>query len=156
MKLSEVKRHLVQLKEINFLLPNGNFVPKHFHVTEVGLIDRNFIDCGGIQRKESTINFPLSQANEYEHRLDPKKMLTIIEMAEKALALKDLDVEVEYQGETIGRYGLTASMNDFLLTSKQTDCLALDSCGIAVKEKISLADLTQESNNSCTPGSGCC
>ena len=38
MKLSEIKTILETVETVNFQLPNGNFVPEHFHVTEVGLI----------------------------------------------------------------------------------------------------------------------
>ena len=47
MKLSEIKQHLQNLKTIAFQLPNGDLVPAHFHVTEVGQISKRFIDCGG-------------------------------------------------------------------------------------------------------------
>ncbi|MGA8855051.1 MAG: DUF6428 family protein, partial [Christiangramia sp.] len=47
MKLSEFKNQLSRLKEIAFQLPNGQLVPEHFHVTEVGKITKHFIDCGG-------------------------------------------------------------------------------------------------------------
>lgn len=32
-----------------FKLENGNSVPEHFHVTEVGIITKDFIDCGGTE-----------------------------------------------------------------------------------------------------------
>jgi predicted transcriptional regulator len=44
-KLSEKK--LDTLENVTFQLPDGTTVPEHFHVTEVGLITKNFIDCGG-------------------------------------------------------------------------------------------------------------
>ena len=50
MKLSEVKDKLTQLDRIAFQLPNGDLVPGHFHVTEVGKITKNFIDCGKTQK----------------------------------------------------------------------------------------------------------
>ena len=76
-------------------------------------------------------------------------------MAEKTLELGDLDIEVEYQAETIGKFGLEFNGSQFLLTSKQTDCLAKDNCGIPVEKlKVKLADLQSES--CCTPGGGCC
>jgi hypothetical protein len=46
MKLSEIKK-LDTLENVTFQLPDGTTVPEHFHVTEVGLITKNFIDCGG-------------------------------------------------------------------------------------------------------------
>jgi hypothetical protein len=64
---------------------------------------------------------------------------------------------VEYQGDTIGKYGLTFAGKNFQLTNKQTDCLAPDKCGIpAEKQKIKLADLQPGNQNACTPGGKCC
>lgn len=58
MKLSEVKQALLSIESLTFLLPEGVQVPAHFHVTEVGMITRHFIDCGGKERleKKSTFN----------------------------------------------------------------------------------------------------
>lgn len=50
MKLSEFKKQLSTVTELNFVLPNGTIVPQHFHVTEVGQVTKNFIDCGGTVR----------------------------------------------------------------------------------------------------------
>jgi hypothetical protein len=155
MKLSEVKQQLELLSNIAFKLPNGELVPSHFHVTEVGKVSKHFIDCGGTVREENMVNFQLWNANDYDHRLHPEKLLDIIKLSEKVLGLEDLDVEVEYQEETIGRFGLEFDGFNFLLTNKQTDCLAPDKCGIpASKPKIKMVDL--QNGSSCTPGSGCC
>ena len=43
MKLSEVKHVLKNSETIGFQLPNGTLVPTHFHVTEVGKINKQFI-----------------------------------------------------------------------------------------------------------------
>ena len=156
MKLSEIKSHLQNLKTIAFELPNGSLVPEHFHVTEVGKITKHFIDCGGVLRKEERVNFQLWNADDYNHRLHPEKLIHIIELSEKTLNLKDVEIEVEYQGETIGKYGLGFNGTNFLLTNKATACLAEDACGIpAEKPKIKLSDLNN-SANSCAPGSSCC
>ncbi len=148
MILSEIKKHLESLNQIAFQLPNGELVPRHFHVTEVGKITKNFIDCGGVLRKEEVVNFQLWEADDYDHRLHPQKLLGIIELSEKVLNLKDTDIEVEYQDETIGKYGLDFDGTNFLLTNTKTDCLAKDKCGVAEPQ--------QQVTNACTPGSGCC
>ena len=62
MKLSEIKKHLSTATAVNFLLENGTAVPEHFHVTEVGVITKNFIDCGGTVRNEKVANFQLWNA----------------------------------------------------------------------------------------------
>jgi hypothetical protein len=130
MKLSEVKQHLATAEAVNFQLSNGTFVPEHFHVTEVGLITRHFIDCGGVERIEKIINFQLWDANDFEHRLKPQKLLNIIALSENRLGIGDLEVEVEYQSDTIGKYGLGFDGTNFQLLSKKTACLAQDACGI--------------------------
>jgi hypothetical protein len=155
MKLSEFKNALKSKTNIGFELPNGELVPSHFHVTEVGQVNKRFIDCGGTLRDENVVNFQLWEANDYDHRLHPEKLLNIIELSESKLGLTDEEIEVEYQGETIGKYGMEYNGNNFLLVSKTTDCLAKDKCGIPEsKLKVSLSTLS--SKNTCEPGSGCC
>lgn len=155
MKLSDIKRVLKASNKIAFELPNGELVPSHFHVTEVGLVHKHFIDCGGTIRKEEKVNFQLWNANDYDHRLHPEKLLHIIELSERKLSIPDIEVEVEYQGDTIGRYALDLKNEHFYLEPLATTCLAQDACGIPKeKPKVRLADL--QSQNQCAPGSNCC
>lgn len=155
MKLSEVKKQLSTLENVNFELENGTKVPEHFHVTEVGMVTKYFIDCGGTVRTERKVNFQLWDANDFEHRLKPQKLLNIIALSEKVLGIEDLEIEVEYQAETIGKYELDFNGKSFVLVSTQTDCLASDKCGIpAEKLKVNLSELTNK--NTCKPGVGCC
>lgn len=155
MKLSAVKSALKNLETIAFQLPNGELVPSHFHVTEVGKVTKHFIDCGGTVRNEEVVNFQLWSADDYDHRLHPEKLVHIIELSEKTLGLEDAEIEVEYQGNTIEKYGLDFDGTNFLLTTKQTDCLAKDNCGIPVeKPKVKLSELKKAPV--CEPNSGCC
>ena len=155
MKLSEIKNHLSNLEQIAFQLPNGNLVPNHFHVTEVGKVTKHFIDCGGTVRNEEVVNFQLWEADDYDHRLHPEKLVHIIELSEKTLHIGDLEIEVEYQGTTIGKYSLGFDGTNFLLETKQTDCLARNKCNVPEqKTKVAIGEL--ETANSCAPGSGCC
>ena len=102
------------------------------------------------------MNFQLWEADDFDHRLAPQKLKSIIESAEKTLELPNAEIEVEYQGETIGKYELAFNGLSFLLVNKQTACLAEDACGIPnQKEKVNLADL-QTKNSCCDPNSGCC
>ncbi len=155
MKLSEIKSILTKESNIAFQLPNGELVPSHFHVTEIGKITKHFIDCGGTVRNEEVVNFQLWSTDDYNHRLHPEKLLNIIELSEKTLGIGNLDIEVEYQGETIGKFGLDFNGENFLLTTKQTDCLAKANCGIpAEKQKVRLSDFNNEP--CCEPGGNCC
>src|SRR5690606_3427982 len=130
------------------------FVPEHFHITEIGMVTKHFIDCGGTIRNEKAVNFQLWNANDFEHRLKPAKLLNIIKLSEEKLGMEDAEIEVEYQSETIGKYDLDFNGNQFVLKSKTTACLAEDACGIPTeKQKVNLSVLN---NVSCTQGSGCC
>ena len=154
MKLSDLKALLPTLENIVFQLENGRLVPEHFHVTEVGQITRDFIDCGGTIRTEKVVNFQLWHAEDLEHRLKPAKLLNIIQLAEEKLGIEDAAIEVEYQSTTIGKYDLAFNGATFVLKNKSTACLATDACGIPPqKQKIKLAELN---NGYCVPGSGCC
>lgn len=157
MKLSTIKEILPTLENVEFQLENGSFVPEHFHVTEIGMITKNFIDCGGVIRNEKVVNFQLWNADDFEHRLKPAKLLNIINLSEEKLGIEDFEIEVEYQNTTIGKYDLDFNGKNFVLKNKTTACLAENACGIPQqKEKRNLSELTENQSNSCTPGSGCC
>lgn len=157
MRLSEIKEILPTLNNVEFQLENGDFVPEHFHVTEVGTVTKNFIDCGGTVRSEKTVNFQLWNADDFEHRLKPAKLLDIIRLSEEKLGIEDHEIEVEYQNTTIGRFDLEFNGKNFVLKNKTTACLAQDACGIPPeKQKVKLSDLSPDQASSCTPGSGCC
>ncbi len=147
MKLSEFKSCLNELTLIKLMLPNGTLIPSHFHVTELALISKNFIDCGGVARVERKITFQLWVANDIDHRLTPFKWLGIIKKGELDYGLTEEPVEIEFQGQTIERYGISYAEGVFNLTPLYTECLAPDHCGIPSAEL---------SKPSCTPNSGCC
>ncbi|MEZ4853418.1 DUF6428 family protein [Flavobacterium sp.] len=157
MKLSQLKALLPTLNAIAFKLENGMPVPKHFHITEIGVVTKKFIDCGGTLRNETVINFQLWSANDFEHCLQPQKILQIIELSEKELNIEDAIIEVEYQLETIGKYDLAFDGEYFILMNKKTACLAVDKCGVLTdKEKLNLKDLPSKKENVCLPNSNCC
>jgi len=157
MKLSALKEILPRLDNVQFQLTDGTFVPEHFHVTEVGFITKDFIDCGGTIRKEKVVSLQLWNANDFDHRLKPEKLLKIIALSEKHLNMEDTEIEVEYQSDTIGKYALEFNGTNFMLQSKTTACLADDKCGIPQeKQKVKLSELQTVPSSCCTPDSGCC
>ncbi|MFT6715951.1 MAG: hypothetical protein ACJA0Q_000580 [Saprospiraceae bacterium] len=162
MELSEFKNLLQGKEQLLIELPNGNLVPSHFHVTEVGLTSKIFIDCGGVPRQEQKINFQLWEANDYDHRLHPKKLSDIIKLSITKLNLPDAEIEVEYQGSTIQKFGIEHSNGKFQLVNLHTDCLARDNCGVpehkSPQQKIQLINFgdLEKQETSCTPDGGCC
>jgi hypothetical protein len=75
-------------------------------------------------------------------------------LSEKKLGIEDLEIEVEYQNETISKYGLDFNGKDFVLTTKYTACLALDLCGIPAVHSVISA--VKQAASCCAPGGGCC
>ena len=153
MLLTAFKQSLIELDTLKFQLPNGQYVPSHFHITEVGNVKRNYIDCGGKLREENKINLQLWVASDTNHRLKPNNILEILQLAEKQLGYSNLELEVEYQQNTVGRYKLAFDGTVFQLINTQTACLAPDQCGILQeKPRVRLS----ASGVNCNPNSGCC
>lgn len=145
-----IVKQLIELLESNhespirFQLPTGTLVPEHFHVTEVGRLQKTFIDCGGTRRESTSCMLQAWVANDLDHRLAAGKLAKILKLAEPILAADTLPIEVEYGADIAAQYvvanvEVTSQGLLFILSGKQTACLALDKCGI----------------NSCE-GSGCC
>lgn len=147
-----MKRALPELAAVNFRLPGGAYRPDHFHVTEVGLVAKRFIGCGGVERQETVANFQLWAAGDYGHRSGPQKFLHVLQLSEKILGREDLGIEVECRQATIGKFGLAFDGTDFVPNPKQTACLAPDACG-SPGHRFALP-LLQAAG--CTPGGRCC
>jgi hypothetical protein len=154
MNLSTIKAILLQQETLQFRLENGAKVPDHFHVSEVGVVSKDFIDCGGTVRSLKVANFQLWSDKDYDHRLKASKLLDIIELSEKVLHIDvGLEIEVEYQMDTIGKYGLDFDGTSFVLKLKTTDCLAVEKCALPQQSSVNLSDMLL--NNGCS-GDGCC
>lgn len=155
MKLDDFVQALSTVDALVFVLPNGVNVPPYFHITEVGAVTRQYVDCGGTKRQEVSVNFQVYTSTDYDHRLMPSKLARIVKTSTELLALPNAEIEVEYQGQTIEKYGLEFSQGQFHLMPRKTDCLAKEVCGIPVDAKPEVL-ATVSPASCCTPGSGCC
>jgi hypothetical protein len=123
-------------KTMRFVLPNGKSIPPSYHITEVGRVQKDFIDCGGTVRSSvACVLQAWVAANDEEHRLEAGKLGAILEMAAKLLPDSSLPVEVEYEAPVISQFSIGISEVDsggivFHLENKHTDCLAKESCGL--------------------------
>lgn len=142
MRLKEFKErlqtHTNEGGELLFILGDGTLIPPYFHITEMGMKIKHFVDCGGVIRTEECINFQIWTADDFDHRLTSQKLLELIVKNEGLFGKKDLEIEMEYQTNTIGSYTLEESDYPnalFTLKSKKTNCLAPDKCGIENKTK---------------------
>lgn len=154
MNINQLKENLQSLQEIHFAMSDGSDVPAHVHLTELGKITKNYIDCGGTHRAEEYVTFQLWYADDTAHRLTPSKILHILELGAPLRLNTDAEIRVEYQtAQSLAVFGLSFQKGKFILEALQTNCLAPDACGIPTpKPKRKLADL----NKGCQPGSGCC
>ena len=148
MRVGELMEALDKCPErnIELMLPGGTSVPAHFHLTEVGLVRKDFIDCGGTKRSTSTCVLQVWLAEDLDHRLDTTKLRRIVELALPILASDTLDVEFEVQEKSISLFSLqTTRFIDgklqMQLGNKHTACLAPQLC---------------VSSPNCCESTGCC
>ena len=116
------------------MLPSGEFVPDHFHITEVGRVEKQFIDCGGTRREAISCVLQVWFANDTDHRLNTSTLGKIMDKAAGLLS-DDLPIVIEYGTDTISQYPLgdvevTPKGLLLVLGAKPTACLAEDKCGI--------------------------
>ena len=43
MKINDVKKILNEIESVKFLLPSGDTIPEHFHVTEIGIVTKKVL-----------------------------------------------------------------------------------------------------------------
>ena len=140
MNLKELTSLLESNKDaaLYIMLPTGDFVPEHFHITEVGKVQKDFIDCGGTVRQNIFCSLQTWYASDVEHRLLAGKLADILKLGNKVLVMDDLPVEFEYGVQAISPLSHYILVNVevtpkgllFILAGKKTDCLAPDKCGV--------------------------
>ena len=136
---------------ITVIWPDGEPIEAHFHVTEVGRVQKDFIDCGGTVRSVVTCLLQTWVADDTAHRLTGAKLLKAIAAAAPVLGAADLPVELEYEACNVVQLRLVSAERSaealvIRLAKKHTDCLAKELC------------IPNPTTNAatCTPGSGCC
>lgn len=135
MQLSEFKKTLSENshRNIRFILPTGTKVPPHAHVTEVALIEKKFIDCGGTFRTDSLCRLQTWFADDTDHRLTAGKLLAILEKSASFIKAHDLEVDVEHEAPFVSQFPIDKVEVDgetlaIRLGVRHTACLAEDRC----------------------------
>ena len=137
-------------KKLRFVLPDKSTIPAHFHITEVGYVQKDFIDCGGTLRSVSNCVLQAWVAqNDEDHSLEAGKLGKILGLAGKLLPNDELMVEVEFEAPYISQFPIdtveiAGDALVFRLTSKHTDCLAKEQCGL------------EGASSCCSEETGCC
>ena len=158
MKLHELTDLLKNNAEKSFrlALPNGSPVPVSFHITEVGYVQKTFLDCGGKLHKSETCQLQVWHGEDEDHRIASGKMADILDKARSFLPNGELPVEIEYEDGVISQYAVDGySLDDdavvLKLANKHTACLAMELCGLPAKKS---GDAQEDEG--CCSSSGCC
>jgi Family of unknown function (DUF6428) len=112
-----------------FVLPDGDYIPAHAHVTEVGHVLKNFIDCGGLTGKEEKVLLQTHVGDDTEHRLRSDRFAKILQLGTRVVTSADLDVEVEYDCCVVAQYPIHEARPegghlDLILQRRRTQCRA--------------------------------
>ena len=139
-------------KHFRLQLPDGSPVPVSFHVTEVGRVQKIFIDCGGTLRETEICQLQVWVGADEDHRLEAGKAAAILEKASVFLLDESIPVEIEYEDDVISQYMIAGheSSDDSVvlrLVPKHTDCLAREKCGLPARE--------DAEESACCSTSGC-
>lgn len=156
MKLSALQILLASHPDdtLAFTLPGGKAVALHAHVTEVGLTEKHFLDCGGRLNKTAFCSLQIWVADDFEHRLAAGKLAAIIDKAAPLFGERDPEVQVECQDGSISLFSIESGKAEhgllaFTLAAKQTACLAMEVC-------VPSEDAAASEEQSCCSGSTCC
>lgn len=139
---------------LHIVLPDDDVVPAHFHVTEIGRVQKDFIDCGGTARSTTHCQLQLLVASDVDHRLSAGKLAKVFALSAPVLRGDDLPLVIEHEDcRTIAfpveSFTATDEQISIKLSLPHPACLAGDACGLSPEE-------AGVAGSACAPGSGCC
>lgn len=179
---SSFKADLQQHPELvlQFQYAPGMWVNANYHITEIKQAPIVSVDCGGVMNAWTEIIIQLWEPTEDEagRAMQVKKALSIINLVESKLPLNPNGiVKIEFGNSSFdtrqmfpGEFKIDGENLVLDLTPDATQCKAINrggSCGTTetgeeccapaqpIKQKVELVNLVA-SQNSCSPGSGCC
>lgn len=112
-----------------FVLPHGDYIPGHAHVTEVGHMVKNYVDCGGETGRDEKVLLQTHVGRDIEHRLRSDRFEKILQLGQQVLPSDQLEVEVEYDCCVVAQYPLSdvqpaGQYLDLILRPGRTRCRA--------------------------------
>jgi Family of unknown function (DUF6428) len=133
MKLHELQSTLAEYPNTfpRFVLPNGDYIPAHAHVTEVGHVVRNFVDCGRLTGKEEKVVLQTHVGDDTDHRLRSDRFAKILQIGSRVIPNADLDVDVEYDCCVVAQYPIAKATPEgehlnLILQHGRTQCRAAE------------------------------
>ncbi len=132
-----------------FVLPDGELIPAHAHVTEVGHVVRNFVDCGGLTGREEKVVLQTHVGDDTDHRLRSDGFAKILKLGNRVLPSADLDVAVEYDCCVISQYPIAEAKAEgehlnLMLERGRTQCRARE------------RRASKTADNCCAASTDCC
>lgn len=134
-KVSAFKAALADAPDlpITVVWTDGEAIEPHFHVTEVGRVQKDFVDCGGTVRRMVTCLLQTWVGDDTDHRITGGKLLKAFAHAAPVLGSEDLPVELEYETCNVVQLVVASVRQEadrlvLQLGSKHTDCLAKELC----------------------------
>src|SRR6059058_4144987 len=131
MKLRELQDTLRTNPETfpRLVLPDGDYIPAHAHITEIGHVVRNFIDCGGLSGTEEKVVLQTHVGSDTDHRLTSDRFATILQLGSRVIPSGDLNVDVEYDCCVVAQYPIAEAAPDgehlnLILQRGRTQCRA--------------------------------
>jgi hypothetical protein len=131
MKLSDLRAILESHPDTlpRFVLPDGDSIPPHAHVTEVGHVVKNFIDCGGLIGKSESVVLQTHVGEDIDHRLKSGTFAKILKLGERVMPHDQIEVEVEYDCCVVAQYPVSevraaGDHLELILGKRRTQCLA--------------------------------
>ncbi|TWT73421.1 hypothetical protein Pla123a_37560 [Posidoniimonas polymericola] len=142
---------------LRFVISDQAAIADHFHVTEVGRVEKRFVDCGGQPRQTVACVLQTLVAHDVDHRLTTDKLAGILKLVDSLDLPVDAPVEVEHQERSVSVDAVDGvevanGVVEFSLAAKQTACLAEDACGLAPTPQ----GLNVIGGDCCGGSSGCC
>ncbi len=118
---------------ITVMWPDGEPIEAHFHVTEIGRVQRDFVDCGGAVRQVVSCLLQTWVGDDLDHRITGASLLKAFLHADPILRGDDLPVEIEYEACNVVQLKILSVATEaehlvIRLGKKHTDCLAKELC----------------------------
>jgi len=118
---------------ISVVWPDGEAIEAHFHVTEIGRVQRDFVDCGGTVRRVVTCLLQTWVGEDVDHRITGEQLLKAFAHAVPILGGEDLPAELEYESCNVVQLKVVSAGAEsgalvIRLGKKHTDCLAKELC----------------------------
>ncbi len=142
-------------------------MPVSFHITEVGRVEKTFLDCGGKLHTRSTCQLQVWVGPDEDHRIQAGKMADILVRSAQVVPDDSLELELEYELPNgfvsqfpVADFAVSPEAVVLHLGVRHTECLAPELCVVpanvpAFKSSLSMAPVA-ESNGCGCGSSGCC